>query len=184
MTKMVKGSLFSEYVRMIKKAKNADFSRHLAPEDQKYMQQQILASNWYPLQSYEHLGIAILHEIVKGDLHSIRLWGKASFNELVKVYRHLVKPGDPASSIRTFDRLKAGFFNFDALEIEQPSDTIAQLTLSIAETNAAKEAIAYQMTGMVERLLELSGARNIEYVFEGRQNANDPPSKVTLKWNL
>ena len=116
------------------------------------------------------------------SMNSIRLWGKASFDELVKIYRHLVKKDDPAGSVRSFNLLKNGFFTFDAFQIEQQSDSNLKMTLSIAETDPAKEAIAHQMTGMLERMLELSGAKNIEYIFTQKGWENQPTSVVEMKW--
>jgi len=182
MTKHVKGTLFLDYVRMIKKRKDTDWSRHLEPEDREIIKGQVLPSNWYPLDSYQRMGVAVLHEIAGGDVQVVREWGKRSLEELTKVYRNLVQEGEPMKSMERFQILRARFFDFEGLKIEPRQGNRVHLTVDMAFENVAEEAYAYQMAGSFERLLELSGAKNVTWKFHQKAWEGDESTVIDISW--
>ncbi|HEV8246603.1 MAG TPA: hypothetical protein VGP93_12580, partial [Polyangiaceae bacterium] len=78
MPRHVRGSFFVEYVRMLKRRKDVDWQRILPPEDLPYLQQQIALDSWYPMESFERLGLAILSKIESATLDAVRMWGRFS----------------------------------------------------------------------------------------------------------
>src|SRR6266581_4623893 len=87
MSPQVRGSLFLDYVRMLKARHELDWRRHLAPEDHGYLEQRINPAAWYPMATFERLGMAILHEIARGDLGAERAWQGAKATALVVSWR-------------------------------------------------------------------------------------------------
>ena len=63
MTRRVRGSFFVEYVRMLRRRKDVDWSEVLTPEDLPCLEQRIEADAWYPMESFERLGLAILSKL-------------------------------------------------------------------------------------------------------------------------
>src|SRR5262249_31047324 len=70
----VRGALFVDYVRMIRSYKAGRWGELLAVEDLRYLTERIAPDAWYPMATFERMGLAILSEI-KPDLDLIRTWG-------------------------------------------------------------------------------------------------------------
>lgn len=75
MGKNVKGILFIDYIRMIKSRKDIDWGKYLTPDDMSFLDQNIVDSEWYPLDTFERMGVGILKEIASGDMEAVRLRG-------------------------------------------------------------------------------------------------------------
>ncbi len=186
MAKEVKGTLFVDYVRMVRSRKDVDWSKYLNEEDMKFLGQhtRILASNWYPFDTFERMGIGVFHEIGGGDPEVIRRWGQASVDLMVKVYKQLVEPGDPIRSAENFNLFRAGFFNFPGVELELfPDDKLIKLYVFFSKNEQAAEAQAYQAFGAIERLIDLAGAKNIKYEFVARVWDGDPKTIIEITWD-
>ena len=182
MGKHVKGALFLDYVRMVKKRKDVNWGQYLTPEDNKILEQLILPSAWYPLETYQRLGAAVLHEIAKGKVELVRQWGRISMEELTKVYANLVCAGNPLRSLEIFQLLRTRFFDSEVLEVTPVGDNGARIKVDATFAGEAEEAYAYQMLGSFERLLELSGAKNIKYRFSQASRKGDPNTVIEIKW--
>ncbi len=61
----VRGVLFVDYVRMIRSNKQVDWGRYLSADDLRWLNARIDPDGWYPMESFERFGIAILHEVAK-----------------------------------------------------------------------------------------------------------------------
>ncbi len=186
MTKNVKGTLFLDYVRMVKSRKDIDWRKYLIEDDMKYLDknERILPSTWYPFDAFERMGIGVFTEIGGGDMEMVRLWGQVSTDLLVKVYKTLVQPGDPVRSAKRFDIFRSGFFDFPGVELNIDAEkSILTLSVFFSDNMAAVEAQAYQALGGIERLLELAGAENIQYTFQARLWEGDPKTLIKIEWS-
>ena len=56
----VKGTLFVDYVRMLRSRREMDWSKHLTAVDLGYLVQRIDPDGWYPMETFERMGLAIL----------------------------------------------------------------------------------------------------------------------------
>src|SRR5690349_436248 len=91
----VKGTLFVDYVRMLRANKEADWSRYLQPGDLEFLSQRIDPSGWYPMESFERMGVAILAEVARGELELVREWGRAQTEWIGQSQPELLAQGDP-----------------------------------------------------------------------------------------
>ncbi len=182
MAKHIKGTLFLDYVRMIKKRKNVDWSKYLTPEDFEIINQMILPSQWYPLESFQRMGVAVFHEIAQGDMETVREWGRRSMDELLKTYKNLGVKGDPHDTLEKFKILRSRFFDFEGLEFVSRTEKSVSIRLDLAFEGVAEEAYAFQMTGSIERLLELSNAKNISRRFVKRAWEGDNETILEFSW--
>jgi hypothetical protein len=178
----VKGILFSDYVRMIRTHKGVDWQRLLSPEDARYLSSMIEPDDWYPMETFERLGNAILSEIAHGDLDAVRMWGRFSVDQLRAAHSRLLAEGDPVETLMRFRVLRATFFDFEALEIPMLVDDEAQIVIRYHMGNPAEEAASFQTMGFFERLIELAGGSNIYAHFTERSWAGDPRTLLDLSW--
>jgi hypothetical protein len=178
----VKGTLFVDYVRMLRGCKGVDWSRYLRPEDLSYLVRRIEADSWYPMESFERMGLAILAEVAHGDLEAVRTFGRVSIDWLCQQHPTLLAPSDPRDTVMRFHVLRRSFFDYGALEISSLSDGEASLHVRYGMGAKAEEAASWQTLGFFERLLEVAGARDVTAWFSTRSWAGDAGTMIQLRW--
>lgn len=178
----VRGVLFLDYVRMLRRHKGVDWREHLAPEDLPYLATTIDSAGWYPMDTFERFGNAILKLISYGDLFPVRMWGRYSADELREVNPSLVAPGDPVETLNRFRVLRSTYFDFDALDVLMLHDGAAEIAIAYFMGMPAEEAAAFQTMGFFERQLEIAGAKDIDARFRSRSWAGDERTVLTLRW--
>lgn len=181
-TRRVRGSLFLDYVRMIRSRPDVDWSKLLAPEDLPYLEGRIDLEGWYPMETFERFGIAILQEIAGGQMEAVRSWGRFQVDALRNLYPTLVAEGDPQLTMMRFRVLRSGFFDFDAVEITSISDGEAWVHFQYHMSELAEQAASYQAMGFFERLLEVAGAQAIGARFHDQAWMGAPQSRLHLSW--
>jgi hypothetical protein len=182
MQRHVRGVLFVDYVRMLRSVKTLDWTSHVHPDDLPYLHQKIDPDAWYPMETFERLGNAILTVITRGELFPVQLWGRYSAAQLHRAHPMLLDPGDPAETLARFRVLRETFFDFDALEVPLLHDDEAQIVIRYHMGAQAEEAAAHQTMGFFEGLLELAGATSLKSNFAERSWAGDPRTLLVLRW--
>ena len=177
----VKGTLFVDYVRMIRAFKAGNWAPHLAPRDLDYLVQRIEPEAWYPMDTFERMGLAILTEI-HPDMDTVRAWGRAQVDWLCQKHPDLVVPGDTLDSLMRFRVLRASFFDYPALEITDLTAGEADLVISYGMSPRAEEAASWQTLGFFERLLELAGASDVAGSFTTKSWEGDLVTTARLLW--
>jgi hypothetical protein len=179
----VKGTLFVDYVRMLRANKGADWSRYLLPADLAYLSQRIDPAGWYPMESFERMGVAILAEVAQGDLSAVRAWGRAQTEWITQTQPDLLAPGDPTESLMRFQVMRNGFFDYTAVEFDYVYDGEAVLLVAYGMGAVAEEAASLQALGFFERLLELAGGQKVEAWFSAESWKGAPVTTLQLRWS-
>ncbi len=178
----MKGTLFVDYVRMIRASKSVDWSAHLGPEVMSYLVQRIDVDGWYPMEAFERMGLAILANIANGDVQNVRAFGRASVDAVRAQHPQLVAPGDPRDTLMRFQVQRRSFFNYGAIGLHSVSDEEATFDIGYGMSPAAEEAACWQTLGFLERLLEVAGARNVMAWFSSQAWAGDLVTAAELRW--
>jgi hypothetical protein len=181
-SRQVKGTLFVDYVRMLRGRKDVDWSRHLAAEDLGYLVRRIEPDAWFPMETFERMGLAILEVIAQGSLETVRAFGRVSIDWLCAAHDNLVAPGDPRDTLMRFQVLRQSFFDYSALEISSVSDGEAAILVSYGMGAIAEEAASWQTLGFFERLLEVAGAHEVTAWFSSKSWADDALTTIQLRW--
>ncbi len=179
----VKGLLFADYVRMIRSQKNVDWAAHVPREDLFYLRTPIEPLEWYPMETFERLGNAILTVVASGDVEAVRMWGRISADQLRFALPTLVAEGNPAETMMRFRVQRATYFDFEALEIPMLVDGSAHVVIHYFMGAVAEEAAANQTLGFFERLLELAGATAVHAVLREKSWRDDERTLLQLAWN-
>ncbi|MHB8876841.1 MAG: hypothetical protein ACYC8T_24355 [Myxococcaceae bacterium] len=182
MSRHVKGALFVDYVRMLRVCKDVDWSRHLTAEDLPYLSARVDPAGWYPMETFERMGLAILAVIAGGELERVREWGRSSIDWLNETQPQLVVRNDARETLMRFQVLRRALFDFGALEVSELSDNSARVQVSYRMGDIAEEAASLQTLGFFERLLELTGAGDVQASFTGRAWAGAPVTSLELRW--
>lgn len=177
----MKGTLFVDYVRMLRAQKDTDWSKYLAADDLGYLVRRIEPNEWYPMASFERMGLAILAAL-SPDLELVRAWGRAQVDALCRIHADLVAHGDACDTLMRFRVLRASFFDYDALRISELTDGDATLFISYGMSERAEEAASWQTLGFFERLLEIAGARDVAAWFANKSWTQPGETCVRLRW--
>jgi hypothetical protein len=167
---------------MMRGNKSVDWRSHVEPGDVVYLMKRIEPHEWYPMETFERFGDAILSQIAAGDLFSVRLFGRISADPLAELYPNLVAPGDPVESLMRFRVLRSTFFDFEALAIVEISDGQAQIDIAYHMGKTAEEAASYQTWGFFERVIELAGGTSVQGRFLEKSWAGDGRTLLELTW--
>jgi hypothetical protein len=178
----VKGTLFVDYVRMLRAHKGADYTSYLYPEDMEYLLSRIDPAEWYPMRTFERMGIAILSEVAHGDLETVRQFGRISIDWLCHQHPTLLARGDPPTTLMRFQVLRRTFFDYAALELTSLCDGEAAVAVSYEMGPVAEEAATWQTVGFFERLLEVAGAGDVQAWLSSRSWAGDARTLIQLRW--
>ncbi|CAN5790842.1 hypothetical protein BH11MYX2_BH11MYX2_07740 [soil metagenome] len=180
--RQVKGVLFLDYIRMLKAHKGMEWIKELPPSDLPYLDMKIDTAGWYPMETFERMGNAILRFIAGGELLPVRMWGRLSAAQMRTVNPTLLAPGDPVDTLHRFKVMRATFFDFAALDILMLHAGEAQIEIRYHMGMPAEEAAATQTMGFFEGLLELAGATNIDARLREKSWENNERTVLALRW--
>jgi hypothetical protein len=179
---MVRGLLFLDYVRMVKRQRATE-SAHLLDDDRRYLEEKIDPIGWYPMRAFERLGLAILERFGGDATEPIRMFGRVQISGILAQFPELLVPKHPRDTLMRFRVLMSSFFNFPALDVLSIDDTSAEVTIRYAMCAAAERAASWQTMGFFESLLSLSGAAHTHCEFVAR--SWETPGRLTrmrLRW--
>ena len=165
MSGQVKGVLFADYVRMLRAHRGRTLNEFLEPGDLAYLDQTIDFDAWYPMDSFERLGVAIFQAIAEGDLGLVRDWGRASVVRVVAANEHVLVPGDPRESLMRFFVLRRSLFDFEALCMLQLCDGSASIGVEYGMQALAEQSAAVQTMGFFEGLISLADGGDVRGEF-------------------
>jgi hypothetical protein len=182
MTRRVRGVLFVDYVRMLRRLKHVDWTKILPAEDVPYLSKVIDPDAWYPMPTFERLGNAILQNVAQGQMAVVQMWGRYSAGQLRAAHPQLLAPGDPIETMNRFTIMRKTFFDFEALRIPLLHEGEAHIQITYFMGMPAEEAASYQTLGFFEGLLELAGCRRIVGQFRTRSWAGEGRTMAGLNW--
>jgi uncharacterized protein (TIGR02265 family) len=174
--------LFVDYVRMVRGRKDIRWGDELEAEDLMILAQKVDATGWYPMETFERLGVAILKKIALGQLEGVRMWGRFQLNAVRKEFPMLVADGDPRETLMRFDVLAESFFDYGALGVHSMSDGHAYMWIRYQMGKVAEETASYQTMGFFEGLLEAAGAKDIHARFTAKAWEGAERTMVELHW--
>ncbi|MBS2031713.1 MAG: response regulator [Deltaproteobacteria bacterium] len=181
--KQVRGVLFLDYVRMLRKSASQNLARHLQPADLDLLSQQVDLGAWYSMDVFERFGLAILAEVVGGEVDSVRLWGRSQIPQILSFFPELCADGDVRDTIIRFANLMGSLFDYPAVTVEDVSDEHATIGVAYGMGSKAEEAASWQTFGFFEALVEQAGGEHVHGKFT-RMSWKDSktPTRLDLEW--
>jgi hypothetical protein len=167
---------------MIRRRKNVDWETILPPEDLLYVWQQIKPDEWYPMATFERLGIAILDHLEGATLDAVRLWGRFSAQQF-EDNSDMIVPGEPVESLMRLRVVRSTLFDFPAFDIPMLTEGHAYVAMTYHMSPRAEEAACNQTMGFCEGVVSLSGGTNVRAVFKERAWERDSRTLFDLEWD-
>lgn len=168
---------------MIRRQKNVDWGRVLLVTDLVYLRKFIDSDGWYPMDTFERMGVAILKHMDGATLDSVRLWGRFSATSYAEQHPDLVEPGAPVESLMRLKVLRSTLFDFPAFDIPMLVDGHAYIAITYHMGPVAEEAACHQTMGFCEGVLSLAGARNVRAEFIETTWRGSAKTIVDMQWD-
>lgn len=184
MPRHVRGSFFSDYVRMMRRRKDVDWSEVLWPEDLQYLHARVERDQWYPMASFERMGVAILEHVPGATLDAVRFWGRVSAAETSRDHQGLIVEGEAVETLMRLKVLRATFFDFPAFDLPTLAPGNARVVINYHMGRVAEEAACHQTAGFCEGALNLAGAANVQAVFDSCAWKGAPTTLLDLSWDV
>ena len=181
-TRQVRGVLFLDYVRMIRREKSVDWATELEPEDFAFVVSRIEPNGWYPMAVFERLGEAIFRCVAQGQMLAVRMWGQLSVEPLLTLTPGLLERGDAIETLMRMRVFRSTFFDFEALSIPTLVDDHAEIAISYHMGPVAEEAASYQTMGFFEKLVEIASGDHAESAFTTRSWDGGARTLLSLRW--
>ena len=180
----VRGVLFVDYVRMLRAHRDRRWTAWSQAEDLEFLERKLDPSGWYPMATFERLGLAVLNTVAANDFALVRRWGRESVEAVVKAADQLLVPGDPRESFMRFQVYRRTFFDFEALSVLQVCDRSAQLQVAYGMASAAEQAAAIQTLGFFEGLIAAAGGTGVRGAFTERSWEGDSRTVLSFAWDV
>jgi len=167
---------------MIRRRKDVDWAGTLRVEDLALVQQRIALEAWYPMSSFERLGLAILANFAGAGLEAVRMWGNFSAQQFANDHSTLVAADDPVETLMRLRVQRATLFDFPAFDIPTLIDGHAIVSMTYGMGPIAEEAACHQTMGFCEGVLALAGARDVHGALSERSWLGASRTLLILNW--
>jgi hypothetical protein len=181
--KKVKGSMFLDFVRLIRANKDRNWDQYLKPGDWGTINSNILPSAWYPFEMYQRFGMATFNVLAKGNLDMARLNGKISGKMMFEnVYKLIVAGKDTLKSIQQFVKIYGSLFNFSMLKFEKVEAKHARVYHIYDPNDPADMPFCHQLMGILDILVEMTGGTNARIEMNSKQWEGAPATTFDITW--
>jgi hypothetical protein len=167
---------------MVRRRKGVDWSQILEPEDLIYLRMKVAPDEWYPMETFERLGVAILAQVEQVTLDTVRLWGRFSAREFAGDHPELIAANEPLESLMRLKVMRSTLFDFPAFDVPLLTEGYAELRVNYYMGARAEEAACQQTLGFCEEVLALAGANVTRTVFVERAWAGKDRTLISLEW--
>jgi hypothetical protein len=179
----IKGSMLAEFVKTIRSDKSGAYDSFLTSQDKEIISQQVLASIWYPFDTYKRCFDAVVKVLAKDDMEKVRQWGHVYGERIIRqVYKNLMGEKDPLEALSKYKTIHRVFFDFGEFEIKHTCQNSALIELRDFDVGDF-EPLYHMIRGWMEKSLELSGAKDVQSEFVQKSWKGDPFTSIKLWWS-
>lgn len=162
----------------LEKWKNA-----LSGQTRKIMEENILASMWYPLnEALLEPTKAVCDVFYGGTYKGAEELGQYSADKsLHGIYKVFVKIASPQTLLKRASMLFGSYYNPGSIELKKLSDK--SYTLKFSEFDPPSPFIEYRVMGWVRKALEICGADNINISMKKHAKTKYEFSEMIVNWD-
>lgn len=160
----IKGTSLSQTVLALK-AQPAAVAR-VEPRFRKYLEgdEAISVADWYPEEAQVGLLRALVQHLGGGSKVWEQMGHRAARFDLGRVYKSMLRAGDPTSTVRKMPVLWSSYHDTGKLTVTIPAPCEARYEL--VDYGAPSPEMCSINVGYYRAMLEMAGARDVEVVHE------------------
>ena len=164
----VKGTILLDLVKQVRVAKGKNWNDYLLPEDWSLVNGEILASQWYPDDFFYRLSYAVFKVSGESKMEACFAYGQLLAYKMAEVYKNIMVPGDPATSIDRFLTRRQSFFKGEHTDAGknqiEKGDTRVMVRFYVDNKIRGQEVAAVMMQsilGAAHEIAKMNGANNV-----------------------
>ncbi|MDY6905851.1 MAG: hypothetical protein SWH61_14330 [Thermodesulfobacteriota bacterium] len=184
-TVSVKGTILLDLVKQVRKAKDLDWGDYLRPEDWEIIDGEIMATAWYADDFFYRISLAVYKVIGESKLEACFAYGNLLAYSMAEVYKNIVVPGDPATSIERFIVRRRSFFKGEYPDAEKnyfEQETGRVMFRIYVDTKVRGEEVAQviinSILGTMHELAKITGGGDVKSNMEDHHDYFD----LTVTW--
>jgi hypothetical protein len=126
-----KGSVILDMVKIVRAVKDQPWDRYLKPEDWTIINNMVIPTDWYPVEFYQRIGLAVYELAAGGSAEAVKQFGRLAMKELFHgPYRPFLDRRDPFLAVQKFMDLRRPLFNFSKMEMEPTGEQSLRVRIS------------------------------------------------------
>lgn len=180
----VKGSVLLDMVKVVRAVKDAPWDDYLTDGDREIVNSMVIPTAWYPIESYQRIGLAVFDLVAKGDESTLEQFGKSAMKDLFHgSYRPFLDKGNPLEALGKFLDLRKSLFNFSRMEITATGENSARVTISeFGDFERGLDLFEILLDVHLRQLIELNGGKNVTSDKKRRGEGDDLVMEIDLAW--
>ncbi|HUT54556.1 MAG TPA: hypothetical protein VM658_14295 [bacterium] len=159
----IKGSVVLDMVKVIRAFKDLPWDRYLKPEDFEIVKTMVIPTAWYPIETYQRMGLAVYKLVAKESEDVVRKFGQAAMKELLEgPYRPFLVKNDPFEAVAKFFELRKSLFTFSKMAIEKTGDKSLRARITeFGDFSDGLDVFTILLCAHLEELAKNNGCKGI-----------------------
>jgi len=180
-----KGSVIVDMAKIVRQFKDQPWDEYLKPEDWEIVNAMVIPTVWYPIETYQRIGLAVYKLIAKGNPEVVRSFGRAAMAEMLQgPYRYHLERGNPFEAVQKFMDLRKTLFNFSRMEMEKTGDQSLRVRiLELGDFETGLDVFLLLAGVHFQHLVEHNGGKDVKLETRQEGNPGDRELVLDLKWN-
>jgi hypothetical protein len=184
MERKLKGSVALDMVKVVRAFPDQPWDRFLLPEDMEIVNSMIIPAEWYPIEFFQRVGLAVYKLVAKGNDEVVAQFARRAMKELYEgPYRPFLAQGDPFAATEKFLDLRRGLFNFSKMEMERTGEE--SLRVRISEFGTLEEGLDVFMLVLgvhFQELIKYNGGDRVNLDYHRETEAGQIKMVFELSW--
>ena len=159
----IKGSVVLDMVKVIRAFKDLPWGQYLKPEDFEIVKSMVIPTAWYPIETYQRMGLAVYKLVAKGSEDVVRTFGQAAMKELLAgPYRPFLVKNDPFEAVAKFFELRKSLFNFSRTAIEKTGAKSLRVNITdLGDFGEGLDIFSVLLCAHLEEIARCNGCKDI-----------------------
>jgi len=176
-----KGSVILDMVKVIRAFKDLPWDEYLEPRDRKIIDSMVIPTEWYPVDSYQRMGLAVYELVAKGNTEALEAFGRQAMDELFQgPYKPFLDKKDPQEALKRFLELRKSIFNFSRMRAERTGPKSSRVVITdFGEFDKGLDLFQALLAVHLKRIVELNGGRDVRC----RENMDGSSLVCELEWS-
>jgi len=182
--RMCKGSIILDLVKVVKGFKDLPWSDYLQPQDLELVHGLVIPTEWYSMESYRRLGLAVFKLVAKGNAQAAAAFGRASLEAMLdSPYRFHLERKNPFEAVQKFMDLRRPLFNFSRWTVQKTGDqSLTVRVTEFGEFGPGMELFLLVLGACLQGLIECNGGRDVKLQSLEQGDPHDRALVFDLRW--
>jgi hypothetical protein len=159
--RFIKGSVLVDYVKLMHANPDLPWSEYLSPDDLAQLSQLLLPASWYPIELFDHLGLAVFRLVSKENWEVVKAYGRFLADKMNSESPGLVSRGRPADTLKKYRAILERLYSYPIVEFAEVGPGRARAEFKHQPEDVAVRQLLEVTTATIARLVELSEGREI-----------------------